>query len=328
MRAIWLIALLLSSVTSMAQLSVSAKADTTEILIGEQLQITVELTYRGERPEVTWPELKDTLSRQIEIVDASAVEKVRSDAMTTEQQLIHVTSWDTGYFAVPPFIFLTAEGEELMTEPFLLTVKGVAVDLEGPIADIKAPAPEPMTLGDLLALYWPYLVSLIVLAIIILLLLKLTKNKAQDRPESEVEEVVEPPIDPLLGLERMKGNAAFKTADSRQYYTTLTDHLRRFVEQEFDLPAFEQTSSEIITDLETKSLKREERLVLAGIFRQSDMAKFAKSKLSAAQQEDALEKAIDLLTAVKKSKAVLESTEPSAEKVGIDQPTQAITDHE
>ena len=62
--------------------AVRATLDSAVIRIGEQVVIDIEAFYRTQRdgaPEVLWPAIGDTLTRQVEVVWDSGVDTARAD---------------------------------------------------------------------------------------------------------------------------------------------------------------------------------------------------------------------------------------------------------
>ena len=84
--------------------------DTAVIRIGEQATITLRVNANASPGvvEMQWPSVGDTLMRHIEVVRRSGVDTLRSEAGSELQDLallqhLVITSFDSGFWAIPPF---------------------------------------------------------------------------------------------------------------------------------------------------------------------------------------------------------------------------------
>jgi len=78
-------------------------------------------------------------------------------------------------------------------------------------------------------------------------------------------------------LEEIRKEKIWQQGRAKEYYTQLTDVLREYLENRFDVPTFEKTSSEIIDSLQFIKKDYSEQLnSLRRIFTISDLVKFAK----------------------------------------------------
>jgi hypothetical protein len=79
-------------------------------------------------------------------------------------------------------------------------------------------------------------------------------------------------------LERIKKEKLWLKNQVKSYYTELTDAIRRYLENRFDLPAMERTSNEILGSLsDTDFLNKELTAHLKEVLERADFVKFAKS---------------------------------------------------
>ncbi|MGB6037841.1 MAG: hypothetical protein WBG42_16320, partial [Cryomorphaceae bacterium] len=127
--------LILWAALSVLSDAVAQKADAIltpkEILIGEQAVMTLSVSYQKDKmPQVVFPLFGDTLVTNVEIVRATDVDTLSTADDVTETRLekkLYLTSWDTGFYAIPP-VEITINGEKQSTEAFLLTVRTVEID--------------------------------------------------------------------------------------------------------------------------------------------------------------------------------------------------------
>ena len=266
--------------------------DTTAITIGQQINLTLELGIdKGERAE--WPVLNDTLTKSIEIISKSAIDSI-VDAQTGKtmyrQQLI-VTSFDTGFHVIPPLPFKVkgsgeTDSDTRQTEPLLITVSGVAVDMQAEIKDLKPVMQAPYTLRDFL----PWI--LLVLGIALLGLLGWFYYQSRKKKKPLIKLTLRQPkpahVLALEQLEALKSEQLWQKGQIKEYYSRLTDILREYFDARFGVNAAEMTSDEIISAMKDHSSDAQRLNDLRKILQLSDMAKFAKARPQDAENEMSL----------------------------------------
>jgi hypothetical protein len=114
--------LLIIGLNSIFAQEFKATIDKEQIKIGEQCTITLELENTVGNNSIQFPELRDTISKFIEIVQVGNIDTTFDEEDITVQyfkQEIKVTSWDSGFYAIKPFQ-LILNGDTLKTEALLL----------------------------------------------------------------------------------------------------------------------------------------------------------------------------------------------------------------
>ncbi|MBO5332461.1 MAG: hypothetical protein J6A72_08765, partial [Alistipes sp.] len=91
-----------------------------------------------------------------------------------------------------------------------------------------------------------------------------------------------------------------------EYYSTLTDILRTYIDGHFAVGAMEMTSDEIIEAMRTVELPQKSAMDLTQILREADLVKFAKAMPEAEENEAAFAAAWDF---VEQTRPVEESEE-------------------
>ena len=138
-----LLLLLLSSGLLAQELPVvRAKADTTKIRIGEQ--INYEISVENAETGVQFPELELDASGRIEVVSDQPID-------TLKNQLIRkyiLTSFDSGQYVIPAQR-IRIWAQEYLTDSIIIDVSTVAVDTtKQAMFPIKAIQREPFTFQD------------------------------------------------------------------------------------------------------------------------------------------------------------------------------------
>ena len=100
----------------------------------------------------------------------------------------------------------------------------------------------------------------------------------------------------LMELEKLRAKKLWQAGKIKDYHTELTDILRKYFEDRFHIMAMESTSSEILDDLEAKTLiPKENRDVLSRILVMADLVKFAKYLPLPEEHDQSMEYAIDFI---------------------------------
>jgi len=254
-----LITLLLISNFAFGQ---TAKLDTNSILIGEHTTFSISNTI--SETEV-WPTYEEFLVEGIEIIKQG---KLDTNENIISQNFI-ITAWDSGSYYIPPISF----SENSKTEGLLLNVQTITLEEGAELKDIKQPMEAPIGWSDI----WPWLVSILLFALIVFFLKKYVFNK-KEYVKSEKQKVIIPAdiiaLKELITLETAK---IWQEGKIKEYHSSLSEIVRRYTEERFQFIALELTTDEIIDELKSK-LNQEQIQNLKTLLQRADLAKFAKSK--------------------------------------------------
>lgn len=257
-----------------------ASIDRNECLIGDQIKLKLTLS-KPKDARIFFPALTDTLSKSIEILNASGIDTVKKENNQIQlQQTLTLTSFDTGQIVIPPLAFLMprdSSADTIFTDSLMLMVHPLAVDTtKKTIFDIKPPLTEPFSLKEIMDYILWGLITIVIIAIALYIFLRIKKNKP-------IIPIPEKPKDPpyvvaLRDLEKLKDKKLWQKQLFKQYYSELTDILRLYLEQQFDIPAMESISSELIDYLKQHPFDDELVRNMKSLFTTADFVKFAKAQ--------------------------------------------------
>jgi len=273
-----------------------AELDTQLIRIGEQTRLKLSVNYRvdkGEQVHITWPAITgDTLTGHIEVVEDSGVDTVvnGNDPYRFQQlRQLRITSFDSGYWAIPPFRFVV-NGDTLETKPLLLGVETVEVDTAQAFRDIKEIYELPFSWVDWFGEHWPWFAGGLGLAVaVLLLLLYLRRPKKAAVVEAPPKPLHERMLEALGEIERRK---LWQQGQVKQYQSEVTDLLRTYVEERYGVPALERTTDDLVAELRLSAMGSEPRELLGNLLRLADMVKFAKYTALPAENEQLMASAV------------------------------------
>jgi hypothetical protein len=284
--------------------SVEAIPDTNKLMIGEQVKVNLRVTYRVDNGavNVVFPTLYDTINEFVEIVSKSKIDTVIPDKSDPyrfyQEQNIVLTSFDSGYYVVPPFQFVI-NNDTVETEAFLLEVNTLEVDTTQGIFDIKQPISEPFSFLDWLKENWWWMVAILVLAVAIYLSVRYLKNR---KPKEVVEEII--PIIPyhviaLEKLEKLKQEELWQKGKVKLYHSHISEILRDYLEHRYQINALEETTAEIIYGLRLQLISSEQMNKLTQTLTLADLVKFAKEQPLPLENEQSLTFAVAFIEATK-----------------------------
>lgn len=277
-KKIFLLLLAIGAVLQAAAQSVTVEAriDSLQILIGEQAKIELEVAADSKQI-VVFPHFTDTLITGVEVIEVSKIDTQyvnNNQRMLLTQEYI-VTSFDSALYYIPPIPVLV-DNQEYKSNALALKVYSIPVDTSQPDAffGLKDVMKAPFSWDD-----WKWLIVLSFLAIPLLALLiyfiiRIRDNKPIIR-KVKVEPKIPPHILAIQEIERVKSEKSWQKGEPKAYYTELTDIIRNYIHGRFGFNALEMTSSEIIEKLQ-ESKNQEDIKDLKELFQTADLVKFAK----------------------------------------------------
>ncbi|MDE7380547.1 MAG: hypothetical protein K2N03_00275 [Muribaculaceae bacterium] len=277
------------NISASPKFSVTASLDSARLLMG----YTTRLRLSVDQPKdlnVEFPLLKDNSGRSyisllgdsIEISPNEVLDTtILSDKRIRVNYNLNVQAFDSGYYKLPEFLFKS--GDEIVKSNSVdLTVLPVKVAEDAQISGftgIEEPLPEGEEEdGDsgiktfLKKYWWIVLCSLLLIPVIIWCIIKYRKEgtllpvKPQIPPYDEARE----------SLISLKSRKLWEIGREKEYYTQLTNILRKYLSREYNIPAMEMTSRQLMSALKGNDDLNSERSMLREMLDISDFVKYAK----------------------------------------------------
>lgn len=253
--------------------------DPAKILIGEQTILKVRIAHpKDADARLILP--KDTLVNGVEIMGVALTDSTAvTDRLMEHVYEVTITSFDSANYALNNIQAMVAGELYNADEAPVLMVTTVPVDLSQPEAfsDIKDQWKPDFVWQDYLWLILTVL-GLILLAIGGYFLWRYLQ-KRKSRP-AQVEKEMAPLLDPyeeaMKGMEELREARLWEQNQVKEYYTAMTDILRRFIWRVYGIDTAEKTSSEILesfrSTVDNTALQNDLRKILTT----ADIVKFAK----------------------------------------------------
>ena len=298
-----------------AQVTVEAVIDSIEMLIGEQVHVTVTATMK-EGAKSEFPVFKPTqeLIPGVEVLSSTELgAKGKENGFIDRSVVYTLTSFDDTLYYLPPFV-VKVDGKPYESKSLALKVLGVEVDtlhteqFFGP----KDVQDNPFQWSDWSTLFWLSVVLLLLMAVGYYLYLRLRDNKPIITSIRIVKRLL-PHQKAMKEIEQIKADKMQNSENAKEYYTKLTDTLRKYIEDRYGFNAMEMTSSEIIERLEqamandaqaAETMKAE----LRQLFMTADLVKFAKYSTMINENDANLVSAIDFINQTKLENVPTEET--------------------
>lgn len=282
-----LLSLLLGAHLLMAQnIEYGAGLDTNYMMIGDQQHFTFRVKSDAGI-KIVFPQLKDTISRGVEIISGPVRDSVKeSDGRWLIEEKYVITVFDTGVYIIPSMP-VTIESNDynnvLRTEQTGLVVNTYQVDEQKGNYDIVMPYAAPWNFAEILPYLLWTLLGLAVIGAVVWYVIRCKKNKPLFVPKKEV---IPPYVLAIRLLDSIKAEKLWQSGKEKEYYTKLTDTVRQYLDDEFHIPAMEQTSFETIRTLEgCREVDSRDKERLAELLQTADFVKFA--KMTPLQDENA-----------------------------------------
>jgi hypothetical protein len=305
------VALLLPSFALFSQnVAVKAVLDTNFLMIGEQTQLHFIATYQDKNTQILFPQLNDTIIKEIEVLSKSPIDTSIADAngLFAQSQSLLITSFDSGYYVIPPFQFIV-NGDTVESDPLLLEVQNMKVDTANAIFDIKQPLSEPFSIKDWLKDNWVWLAAILAALIGIFFLVRYLRR---EKPVVEEKIIPKIPVHEIaLGkLRQLNEQQLWQNGKIKAYHSEISEILREYIEERYQVNALEETTSEIMHGLRLHQIPEKLKLKLSQTLTLADLVKFAKEQPLANENENSLTNAIEFVEATKMIEP--ENTNPHA----------------
>jgi hypothetical protein len=287
------------SIISIAQTNrVTINPYSQSILIGEQVR--VELSVNASANEkIIWPEFKDTITTPLEIIEAHPIDTLFDDSITKANILGYqkkwvITSFDSGLWAFPE-ITVWIDSIPFSTEAFLFEVNTVEVDTAKEFVDIIEPIEVPMTFLEYIQAYYIYgliTYGILILAAIITFIIGKTPER---EPEIQLIQKILPHLLALDRLNQLKSEQLWQAGAFKAYHIQISDIIREYIENRFQIPVKESTTDEIKHLLKRIRIEKHIRTEIIESLRVSDLVKFAKAIPLSEENERCMDIAFQLV---------------------------------
>ena len=273
---------------------VEGKVESTDVQVGKPftLNLSLKVPYGWF---VEWNDFTtDTLSEQLDIIKRSDVERTAdADSNVIVKQQLTLMTFDTGQVRVPPIAlkyarsFDDANRLKAYTDPIDLYSTTIAVDTTLAYKPIVEPIAAPVQMKEV----FPWILAVLLLALAAFGIWYWRKHRKTkvDADGNIVRGPVIPPYDKAVGdLETLRQQKLWQSGKVKEYYSSLTDIAREYIEGQFGVNAVEMTTDDILEEIKPLHFSQETYDKLKDTMEVADLVKFAKYSSSNLESENAM----------------------------------------
>ncbi len=257
---------------------VQSLVSTDSLMIGEQITYTLKIDADSEL-DFLLPSIQDTLSLTLEVLS-----KISSDTTVSGDRSVidlhyMITSFESGSQIVPSQEVVYRRAGVVDTArsmPLIIHVYDPVVDTTEQIKPIKPPINTPLSFKELLPWLGAGLGALLIVGTVVWLILRYLRRKTN--PEKYNHKPLEPAhVIAFRELDKLKDEKIWARGEVKQYYSRLTEITRHYIERQYDIPAMESTTDEILQAFQMAN--PEDQLledILKELLELADLVKFAR----------------------------------------------------
>lgn len=251
---------------------------------------------------VEWNDFaQDTLSEQIDILKRGNVERTAdADSNVIVKQQLTLMTFDTGQIQLPAVGLSYAKSfddplrQMAFTKPIDLYATTMAVDTLQPYKPIVEPLAAPITMKEVFP--WLLVVLLIILVGLSIWFFVKKRKKRIDKEGNIIRGPVIPPYDKAVDdLKRLREEKMWQSGKVKEYFSSLTDIAREYIEGQFGVNAVEMTTDDILEEIRPLRFPKETFEKLKDTMEVADLVKFAKYSASTLESDTALSDMTDFV---------------------------------
>lgn len=251
---------------------------------------------------VEWNDFaQDGLSEQIDIIKRGNVERTAdADSNVIVKQQLTLMTFDTGQIQLPAVGLTYAPSFDdpmrlqAFTEPIDLYATTMVVDTLQPYKPIVEPIAVPITMKEVFP--WLLVALLAVLLGLGIWLFVRRRKTRVDENGNVVKGPVIPPYDKAVDdLKRLREEKMWQSGKVKEYFSSLTDIAREYIEGQFGVNAVEMTTDDILEEIRPLRFPKETYDKLKDTMEVADLVKFAKYSASTLESDTALSNMTDFV---------------------------------
>ena len=263
-----------SSLQGQVDYELNVAVDTTKMRIGEQINYTLQLKA-DSLTKVVFPE--QAFFAPFEILEESPIDTLRAESHYLFTKKYALIQFDSGAYWLPPQKVLV-NGFTKLSDSLLIQVANVPVDtLKQKLFDIKPIAEVEQNFDALTrSIIFGILAALILVGLIYGFFFAKKRREARRKKLPPFERAIEE-------LKALESVTPSEQEEFKNYYSRLTDVVRRYLEEEAKISALESTTDELLLKLEALKasgkleLERATIKNLKSVLQKADLVKFARS---------------------------------------------------
>ncbi|MBC7875519.1 MAG: LPXTG cell wall anchor domain-containing protein [Ferruginibacter sp.] len=247
-------------VRAQGKTTIKASVDKTKILIGEPIQLTVEVTLP---PGAATRFVTIDSIAHFEFAGQPQVDTAKTNSGTAIKGVFTITSFDSGHWVIPAFVLSPSVRSDTIPVDVVFSDFDPGQDYHD-IKDILEVNPSKKKTP-----WWWYAAGgALLLALLLFYLLRKKKPRTAAAPEP----LVSPFEEAMKQLEQLEKERPV----AKQYHSKLTDIFRLYIFRKKGILSLQKTTDDLVVQLRDLELDKEQFEKLSQSLRLSDFVKFAK----------------------------------------------------
>ncbi|MHC5201141.1 BatD family protein [Myroides sp. LJL119] len=271
-----LFCLLFFTCTTFGQSALETVVDTTQIKIGDSFSLTLR-AHGKQTDQIIFPEQEHF--GEFDVLETYPTDTILSQGLMELIKKYELTQFDPGDYKLPQ-LPVVIDKKLFQSDSLQIHVLDVQVDtLKTPLYPIK----NISTKGASFSTYW-YYVFFVILSLVIGIAIYFYIKHLQNKYLTEEDKYKTPFEKASKKLKRLEQKKNWTKQGAKPYYSDMSNIVRSFLEDTFDISAHELTTFETLTllklTLKNKNIKLDPAVIteFKHILEASDLVKFAKSQ--------------------------------------------------
>ncbi|MDZ4810428.1 MAG: BatD family protein [Bacteroidota bacterium] len=274
--------------------TIRASVDKKKILIGEPIQLTIE-TYLSPAAGKKFPVI-DTIEH-FEFIGEPIIDTADKNGSRSFKGIYKITSFDSGHWVIPSFTL----SQDVKTDTIPIDVVFSEFDPNQDYHDIKDIL-EVKSLKKKTEWWWYVAGGVLLLALLLLYL----RRRKKHEPVAVPKIMISPYEEAMKQLEQLQRNKP----EAKQYHSVLTDIFRLYIFRKKGILSLQKTTDDLVIQLKSLNLAKEQFDKLSQSLRLSDFVKFAKYIPTSEDDKICFEE-------IKKSIIILEQSNSGSPSIGV-----------
>lgn len=296
--SVYILSFLLTHISFAQNISVKASTDASAYKVGDYIHYTIQIKA-DKNLSVTGPALSDSLAG-MELISQQNPQKEESDNGQIITYTYTFSKYDSSDVTIPPVsVFYHMKGDSaansVSTNEVFFKVRPVKVNIQDDIKNVKDPLRIPLDWRWIV--FWVF-IGILILAAAYYFYRRYQKRKAEFVPGKVIIKVP-PHITALNALKALREKQLWQKGMVKEYHSEITEIIRRYFEERFNLPALEMTSGESIEELQKR---RGTDMIIEdteNFLSNADLVKFAKYQPMASVNEEMMKQAEKIVNKTK-----------------------------
>jgi len=258
------------------EINYSVQLDTNVIVIGDQINLKLSV----EQPKdlkIGFPVFSDSIVNGVEIINQTPQDttQLENGVIKVDKNFL-ITSFDGGVYKLKPFELQVYDANSirvLRSDTMLLGVQTMQIDTTKANFDIVMPIQTPVSFAEIA----PWLLGGLIFIALVVFLIWYFRFRKKDQPLFTIAKPDEPAhVIALRKLDELKQEKLWQTGKTKQFHSQLTDTIREYLDERYNLSTLESTTDEILQEVNSVEVNNDWHRNLREILERADLAKFAK----------------------------------------------------